>query len=1104
MTKILSGLFLALLFLTVVSAGFAQLPTGTILGVVKDASGAVIPGATVTIRNVETDLTRTITTGAEGAFRVPELPVGHYTVKFEKTGFKTQTQTSITLEVAQELAVNSSLDVGTSSQEITVTAEAPLVSTTTSSLSSIVDEQRVSELPLNGRNINDLTLLQPGVTQHIYVTTSQTGLLGTEYSSNGAPIRANLYLLDGGIMNTSSSTNGASILGNTLGVDGILEYRVITSNFDAEYGQKSGSQQVNVSKSGTNQFHGSAFEFLRNSALDARNFFDLTPTQLGGYRLPEFRRNNFGGAAGGPIKKDKTFFFGVFEGLRQSLGTTNTTNVLQAGCHGAANATITPAECPALTSTVTIAPQMAPLIALYPLPNIGTNQFGFSTPQPTTENYAQGRIDHTISSHDNVFGRYTFDRAEQTSPLDFPQYSTVLVSQSEYIVLSENHIFSSSMVNSARFNYSRTNPTIIGTTTFDATAPQYAYITGQPMGALAVSGLTANGTSGVQPKEEKQNIFAWGDDLTYSRGNHALKFGFVFNHYQEYYISRGTDKGSATFGSVAAFLTAQALSYSEVGPGSITDRTLHFDAMGFYAQDSWRVRPRLTLNMGLRYEPTTTINATNGDQAALRNVLTDTSTTFGPFMVNPSLRNWGPRFGFAWDVFGNGRTAIRGGFSELYDQFDYGNALTGSVQDTPPYDHDYSFSNVTMTIPFVLPANAAAAQATHGVYYNMKQPHALQYNGTVQQELPGSMSLSVAFVGSRGIHILQDWAIANPAIPNGIPVNGVCVTPPAGTIINLTSQFDNGSGTSCYIKAGLLRRNPAWTTLAFTAGTGDSHYSSLQVVLNKRASRGLVLQAAYTQGSNWDYTAGGAGTDDSGPNSETQSDPLHAASEKGPADFDVRHNLRVSAIYHFPNFTSSGGFTGKLVNGWWTSGIWSVLSGYPITVFDTSNVSNDLVGTERLDVVPGRTSYNITHGVSSGCGTGAPRAGEVGGTANGTAIAAGTPLGTPQLWYDPCAFTPQTSGFIGDEPRNFLRGPGDDNLNFSLVKDTTARFLGEGGKVEFRAEFFNVLNHVNFESPLTAGVSAYAGAGNPLASAGQITAQLGTSRQIQFGLRIMF
>src|SRR5580692_3472048 len=328
----------AVLILAAIPAA-AQLPTGTILGTVKDSSGASVPGATVTVRNTDTNLTKTATTEQDGSYRFPELPVGHYEIKAEAPGFRTETHTGLNLEVTQTGVINFALQVGATTQQVTVSSEIPLVNTQDSTLGGTVNEQQMSELPLNGRNYVDLALYKPGVNQD----KNQRNSSGTSFSVNGAPVRSNNFTLDGAILQGSTGRSPvAGDSGNALGLDGIKEYRIVTGTFQAEYGLAMGSQMVAVSKGGTNQFHGDVFEYLRNSKLDAKNFFDSG-------KIPEFQRNQFGGAFGGPIKKDKTFFFAVFEGLRENLGTTNNNLVPSAGCHGNAGDVITVANCPDLS-----------------------------------------------------------------------------------------------------------------------------------------------------------------------------------------------------------------------------------------------------------------------------------------------------------------------------------------------------------------------------------------------------------------------------------------------------------------------------------------------------------------------------------------------------------------------------------------------------------------------------------------------------------------------------------------------------------------------------------------------------------------------------------
>src|SRR5437667_470705 len=377
----------------------SQLPTGTILGGVKDSSGAVIPGASITAKNTETGFTRAGVSAEDGSYRLSALPVGGYEVRVELPGFRTEVRSGLTLTVAQEAVVNFTLQAGAVEQTVVVTEDAPLVNTTSGSLGGLVDEKKVAELPLNGRNYIDLTLQMPGITQQRNLGVAAS-TVGTWFSSNGAPLRSNTYLLDGAIMTNLTNGTSAAQDGSTLGLEGIREYRVITNSFSAEYGMTMGSQVTMVTKGGTNTLHGSLFEYFRNSALDARNFFDYK-TAASNRRLPAFTRNQFGGSLGGPIKKDKTFFFGVYEVLRQRLGVTTVSNVMSAACNVTTNN-----PCVAGGN---VAPMVRPLLDLFPLPNLPGDKFTFPFTQPTRDDYGQGRVDQIFSSADSLFGRYTIN-----------------------------------------------------------------------------------------------------------------------------------------------------------------------------------------------------------------------------------------------------------------------------------------------------------------------------------------------------------------------------------------------------------------------------------------------------------------------------------------------------------------------------------------------------------------------------------------------------------------------------------------------------------------------------------------------------------------------
>ena len=1051
----LAGISLALL---VSLSASAQLPTATISGVVKDSSGAVIPDVTITVTSKETGQSRTSKSGSDGSYRFPALRVGSYEIRTEHPGFQTEVRSGVTLAVAQEAVVDFALQLGTIEQTLSVTAEAPLVNTTSGSLGGLVDEQKVADLPLNGRNYIDLTLLQPGVQQQKNMNFG-SGKAGTWFSSNGAPYRSNNLLLDGAILQNLQGGTSASISGQTLGVEGIREFRVVTNSVSAEYGLTMGSQMVIVSKGGTNTFHGSLFEYTRNSALDARNFFDRT-TATTPRRLPAFTRNNFGASAGGPIQKDKIFVFGVFEGVRERLGRTLVTGTIPASAR--VDGGLVPQ----------ISPVIKPLLSLFPEPNLGTNEYTFSFGQPTTENYGQARVDETLSSDDTLFGRYTISDAEQITPQNFPQFKNIGVTRSQFVTVSENHIFSPNLLNTARFSFSRTK--ILFASPSGVSGPQFSFISGQEIGQLSVGGVTLAGTQqnfgpdGTTPNIKKQNIFTWSDDLFYTRGRHSLKLGALINRYQQYFLNSNGLRGSVSFANLTTFLEGRPTTYSALTPGSISDKTYHFTTFGFYAQDDLRVTSSLMLNLGLRYEVMDQIEEAHGNSSFLRDLARGAQFEIGPPFQNPSLRNFSPRFGFAWDVRGNGKTAVRGGFGLLYDLNGHlGPALISSVFGSPPFASTTTIANPpTFTIPLTIPA-VASGRALATMDYNLGQPHMLQYNLTVERQLPFQTALTLAYAGSRGINLLQRKE-GNPTVPQGNPQARVCL--PAST----PPPF-RADGPKCWTGQD-PRTNPNWANNSLATTSGSSWYNSLQVSLTKRLSHGLQFQSSYTWSKVFDETQGGAAGDGT-TNTVTGTDPSNRKVDRGPADFDVNHNWRFNAIYRIPQLTLEGAFA-KLLNGWWTSGILSLQTGYPFTPVLGSNRSRSNVGgggggVDRPDALPGRSNDDII-------------------------------LGGPARYFDPGAFAIPPLGFLGNSARGFLRGPGLASLDFSLGKDTALGFLGESGKLEFRAEFFNILNRVNFAMPSTQVFAGVRDVEPPLANAGRIVATASSSRQVQLALKVVW
>ncbi|MSO23531.1 MAG: TonB-dependent receptor, partial [Acidobacteria bacterium] len=796
----------AFLVLTCATWVSAQLPTASVLGVVKDTSGALVPEATVTARNIDTGQTRSTVSASDGSFRLPALLAGNYEVRAAHAGFQTEVRSGLTLAVAQDAVVNFTLTVGAVEQTVTVMAEASMVNTTSGTLGGLVDSQKVADLPLNGRNFMDLTLLQPGI-QKTNVVNSGPVLRGVWISSNGASGRSNAYLLDGApLQSFQGSSPAGSVSDTSLGIEGIQEFRVVTTLFSAEYGMVAGSQSIIASKGGTNNFHGSAFEFFRNSALDARNFFDRI-TAATPRRLPAFVRNNFGGSLGGPIKQDTTFFSVVYERALERVGRTIISNVIPVSAK--VDGGLVPQ----------ISPIVRPFLKFFPDPNLPNAQYTFSPNQPSNDDYGQTRIDQTFSNRDSLFGRYTIVNTDQTLPSAYPQFSQSTGDRGQFVTLSETHIFSPTLLNTLRASFSRT---IVFSDSAIAGVPEIAFVSGQGLGSLnigGVSGLSA-ATNGVNPQVNKQNIFTYSDDMYYTRGSHSLKFGTLINHYQMWIVSSLFLRGQATFANLQTFLSGgPVVSISALTPGTALDKTFHLTTLGFYLQDDWRVRSNLTLNLGLRYEPTTDLTEVQNHQFELHDVINDVKTTAGLPFLNPSKKNISPRIGFAWDVAGNGKTAIRGGAALLYDVVFINGGLLSN--NNPPRASTSTVLNVpTLTLPFTFP-QGAAGNSLRQPDYHMRQPHLFQYSLTVERQLPYNSALTLSYVQTRGLNQVAALE-GNPTVPQGIGVNGVCVQAPAGQALDLKRP------NLCWLGSE-LRMNPNWGGIDYRAGASDSWYNGLQV-----------------------------------------------------------------------------------------------------------------------------------------------------------------------------------------------------------------------------------------------------------------------------------
>jgi len=1162
----------------------AQLPTATILGVAKDSSGGVLPNATVTITNVETGLTRVVKTSDDGEFRVPELPVGRYEVRGEHPGFKTVTRKGITLEVTEQAVINLDFEVGAAEQVVVVTEEAPMVNTQNATLGGTVNETKMTELPLNGRNYIDLALLQPGVDKD----KNQGNQQGTTFSVNGAPPRSNNFTLDGAILQTMlgrSPVAGES--GDALGLDGIKEYTIVAGTFQAEYGLAMGSQMVAVSKGGTNQWHGDVFEYLRNDAFDANTFFN---NQAGVPKAP-LRKNQFGGAFGGPIKKDKTFFYAVFEGIRETQGVPVTNPVPSAGCHPAgasapnygAGTLITPTECPdiiggtdasgnpitASSPGVMLSPYTAALLALVPLPDPGSVFSGGNPPVQTFndhntlgENYGQMRFDQTISDKDSFFARYTIDNAIQNETVgDFSYFREAPTARNQWITLAENHIFSPTIFNAVRVSFSRTNAVVLEANVGlpGGTGPQLVpgFDTGVvDMGGPGGGAYAEFGSVNAAPQTyNRQNIYTLSDDVNWIRGRHSFKFGVLLNRFNEASQATNSFNGQIIYNTFSDFMQGNPLQVEFAPTFATENRDFIFNTYGFYGQDDWRIKPRLTLNLGLRYEFMNTPHELNGRQSRQINDFTD-PFTLGPVIQNNSLKNFSPRVGLAYDLFGNGKTAIRGGAGIYYDLGNIGTALgqtangslpfAGLVDVNPtappgiPTIGSWETTLGTTGFPLPIPDQVRSfyTPSAQGVFtptfidYNWKSSYMIQYNASVQQQLPWDMALGVAYVGNHGVHL--------PMVRDGNPIPptsfGPCGDPASVCIGGQVPLWDNGA-------ANYTNLNPNFGSDINVATAAISRYNALQVVLQKRAGHGLELEGAYTRSRVIDETQGQSNVQDCQTSGGLLGVyPLNNSVDTGPACFNILNNWEINALYHFPNPVKGNGVLSKVANGWFISNIVSIQSGQPFTPVLGFNRSNSGVLQGGQGDRPNiNTPALIAKYFNPSVCTSMP-----GQPAAGSNPCVYTPIpydpskvitGDPNNWFNGAMFSlppialsgsaqpacfsagtcpPNMIGQLGTALRNSLTGPPERDWDFSLVKDTKLGFLGEAGTLEFRAEFFNVLNHPNFSGGAHFNVQVFPASEPPgvlpdtgpfseMPSNGRATTEVQDGqREIQFALRLEF
>ena len=1020
-----------------------QVTTGTISGTVTDSTGAVLPGANIVILNEETGIPRSLVTDAAGRYLAPSLSPGRYRVTISQPGFQTEARTGIVLTVGRNAVVDVQLEVGAVSQTVEVTGEAPLVETQQSSMSYLVDANTISELPLNGRDITQLILLNPGVSLAENSATGNAYVgFGKKFSIGGMRGEDNAYLLDGSYINNMNRQLPSGPSGALLGSETVKEFQVLTNNYSAQYGRALGGVFNAVSKSGTNDWHGNLYEYHRNDAFDARRWEDRQVRESDP-RIPPFQRNSFGGTFGGPIQRDKTFFFVAYEGMRESKNTTEYRNVPDAN----ARLGIVPGFAP-----VTPTPVATRFLTLFPLPTPGGRNNGDGTAQyiyqgenPAQEDYGQGRIDYQLTDNISLFGRLTASNAEKGLPEGYPGWTTTQVLNTRLATISETQILSSSMLNTVRVAFNRIDPQDRGT------YPQVPEDLKAVPGAIAPPEITMGDvdTNSGAPKPLDRwvtNRYNFQDDMNWTLGGHALQFGGMVERMQFNMLQPNRPFTTFTWNEITDFLRGSRATRFRGTPEGFGNASRGFRQwfFGLYLQDDWQVTSRLTLNLGLRWEPFSVPTEVDNLISNLRHLSDPDETLGNPYWQNNSWTDFGPRFGFAWSPFGSGGTSVRGGMGLFYIPIDPTNYRTQAGRNN--LFPEFTFNN-PCCFPDALASIAAAPVAREPEaipFENQRSSQAVQWNFNIQQQLGQSSVITLGYTGARGLNasLFTDY--------------------------NIPLAFYNGR--SLEVPVGATRPNPNFNGVRYYANAGDSWYNGFTMSLQRRFSGGLQTALAYT----WSKALSNADTTSKTDSSGGGGSPRYAHDlnvSKGFSGYHLTHVLSVNYLYELPFGQGMSGVASYLISGWQLSGIVSVKSGQPFNVTAGTPTALSSLGFSRTPIL------NTTKKRQD--------------------LVLGRP-GESVYYFDRSAFAFPAARELGNVTKSFLIGPGAATWDFSLTKNSQ---VSENWRLQFRGEFFNILNRANFRNPPG---SLFTASGNLSGTAGIITGTITTGRQVQLGVKLIF
>jgi hypothetical protein len=879
--------WLSIAILALALEAAAQINTAELAGTVSDQTGGVLRGAILTAVHAGTGARRVTHTNDAGEYYLPQLAPGSYDLTVQMPGFATEARQGIELAVGRQARLDVQLALGTLSEETVVVADTSELETRAAALSAVMDNHAMRELPLNGRDFAQLALLQPGVAPSR--RSADSGGPGAKLVLNGNRPSQVSFTLDGADINDSNNNTPGSAAGVLLGVDTLQEFRVLTNAYSAAYGRSAGGVVTAVTRAGTNQPHGAIFEFVRNSAFDARNFFDSLTAPI-----PAFKRNQFGAEADGPILRHRTFFLASFEGLRQRLGMTTLTVVPDLN----ARQGIVAAQQP-----VAVNPSLPGYLDLIPLPNgrsfgDGTGQYSRQNSNSTDENFAAGRIDHRPSDRTFLFARYTYDSAQVRVPDNLGLVRADGNSRNQYLTAEATHVFTERLLDTGRFSLNRSY-SAAANAYLRPIDPALSFLPGDPLGQISVTGLFSLGPSRFGPSFSKMSLFQFTDDLSYTLGRHSFKIGGDYRFYRLPTIRPQSPYGFYQFSSLVNFLLAKPSAVEMTLPNSTLERNWRQSMLDLYLQDDIQLTHRLTLNLGVRYERESVPQEANGLSANLRNPVLDAKATVGPLFVNPTNRGFAPRAGLAWDPFGDGKTSVRSGFGLFYDPL-WSDFYANAGNRQPPFYTLGSINNPVFPNAYSLVSSPAFILGRQDVLqYRPRYPYSMQYNLTIQRQIASVGALTVGYAGERGIHIPR-FVDENQAVPQIL-----------------------GDGRA-FFPAGSAVRNPNFTGIRYKTTEGMSYYSALETSFERRFHQGIRLRLNYVFSRAIDT---GSIDQTQGSDNDLPQTPDSITAERGLSNYSVSHLFTAFWTWDLPKAPGPR----WLVKGWQWNAIATLASGNPFS-----------------------------------------------------------------------------------------------------------------------------------------------------------------------------